>query len=171
LQRPGGNAIANVFNQPPEGTRVFKFRRDLSIYEMTQYVDGAWEGEPGLTLSPGEGVFLWSPTTYDNRFLGDVSAQTVVPIPSGTSIVSSPLPEVGPLRLLPPGLGFPVQEGDQIFQWYCHRTTYLYSLYSGGTWEGEQGQGIAPTVDLGEAFFVIRFGPPGPWARSFSIGP
>ena len=167
LQHVGGNRVENIFNQPPEGARVFKFRPDNWIYEMMQYVDGAWEGEAGMTLNPGEGAFLWSPTVYNNRFLGELSARTTITIPNGISIVSSPLPEIGSLS----ALGFPLRNGDQIFQWYCYRPTYLYNSYLDGEWEGDNG-GTPPTVDIGEAFFVIRTGGgAGTWTRDFSVGP
>jgi len=169
-----GNTVDNILGAPPEGTRVYKFRPDLGVYTMRQYVDGAWEGdEDGMTLNPGEGAFVWLPTVYSKRFLGEVPGLAQVSIPNGTSILSSPLPERGPLNLAPPGgLGFPLRNGDVIFQWSCSRGTYRFNQYVDGMWEGDDA-GAPPVVEIGEAFFLIRTGGsfPGTWTRSFSVGP
>ena len=164
------NTITNLFRSPPDGTYVFKLNPASAVYIDLGFVDGVWEGNhPEATLNPGEGIFIRSPAAFVNRFLGEVPSTASVAVPRGWSILSVPLPEAGPIALVPPnGAGFPVAEGDQIWQFRCTSGTFRYNAFLDGAWEGD---GSSPSVAVGEAFFLYRTAPATTWNRTFSVGP
>src|ERR1044071_6007285 len=53
-----GNSLADIFPNPPPGTRVTKFNNGAQTYNTSHFdqFDLVWS-QP-LTLSPGEGAFL-----------------------------------------------------------------------------------------------------------------
>lgn len=174
LNAAGGNRISNLFASPPESTRIYKYNPATGGFVFAQFVDGQWEGaDAAIALNPGEGMFLWS-TLTSHRFLGDVpTGNRSVQVPQGFSLLSNPLPEAGPVNLLPPGgIGLPVREGSAVFQWNCGQGNpghYIFNQYIDGAWEGSAGGGI-PTVSIGEAFFFFNPGPSFGWNRNFSVG-
>jgi len=171
LNAAGGNRISNLFKSPPEGTRIYKFNSMTGGFVLAQFVDGEWEGsDTEMTLNPGEGAFFWS-TLTSHRFLGEVPMGNLrIQIPLGFSLISNPLPEAGPVNLLPPdGIGLPVRDGTRIYQWNCPTQNFLFSQYIDGMWERDGGGG-APTVAIGEAFYFYNPGPALTWNRSFSVG-
>ncbi len=169
LNAHGGNRLADVFKSPPEGTRIYKFNPMTGGFLMAQFVDGEWEsGDQDLWLNPGEGAFFWS-TLTSHRFLGDVPMGSIqVQIPAGFSLISNPLPEAGPVSLLPPdGLGLPVRDGTRIFQWDCATQGFIFNQFLDGMWDS----GAPPTVAIGEAFYFYNPGFGLTWNRSFTVGP
>jgi len=88
-------------------------------------------------------------------------------ISSGYSIVSSALPISG---LLDTALGFPVQNGDFIYQFNRATGGYVANDFADNAWEGDNG-GTAPNVAVGEAFFVKAGAGHPAWARTFTVGP
>lgn len=171
LLTPGGNTLTNVFKVVPNNTQVYKYIPATSTFRYMVYVTGlGWFGNhPDLTLNPGEGIFLYSDAPLTHRFFGDVSLASSIPIPHGWSLLSAALPQEGPMNLLPPnGHGFPIQNGDQIYQWKCANQLYEPNEYVDGLgWSG----GSPPVLQVGEAFFLFRAEKPGTWTRTFSVGP
>ena len=171
LHTSGGNALTNIFKSPPNETALFKYNG--GGYDGMQLVDGlGWSGDDtSLMVNPGEGVFIYSPGGLTHTFLGDIPLSASLPIPTGWSILSSPMPQGAPFTDDPPsGLGFPVRDGDQVYQWRC-ASGYIFNEYIAGVgWSGS-GEGATPVISIGESFFFFRPGPSGPgvWNRSFSV--
>jgi len=173
LNASGGNTVTNVFQSPPDGTAVFKFNPTSGGYSDLTYLGGAWEGNhPEATLNPGEGAFVYTGTPFTQRFLGEVSLSSSVLINSGWNLMSAAVPQSAPLTDPPPGgLGFPIQDGDQLFQFPCGGLGYIGNSYIGGAWEGDGG-GATPSIAVGEAFWLFRgAAAAGTWNRTFTVGP
>jgi hypothetical protein len=166
------NTVASIFDSAPEGAYVYKWDRITGAYTYLAYLDGAWEGDDlSLTLNPGEGAFCYPRQSFTQAFMGDVRLNSSVTIPSGFSIISSPVPIAGPLSLPPPeGLGLSVMEGDMVFQWASDRGGWTYNIFLDGAWEGD-GDGVPPFIDVGESFYFYRNGPAGTtWNRALAVG-
>jgi len=168
LNASGGNTVTNIFKAPAEGTRVLKFNPATGGFTALNFMDGEWEGSDlEMTLNPGEGVYVRTSMT-SHRFVGEVTMLATVPIPRGFSLISNPLPEAGPIDLLPPnGMGLPVVEGTRIFQWNCATQGFIFNQFFDGMWDN----GAAPTVAIGEAFYIFNPGAARSWTRSFTVGP
>jgi hypothetical protein len=167
------NQVVNLIPAPPENTAVFKFNAGTGGYDSITFVDGAWEGDLlNMTLSPGEGVFISADTAFTQTFVGEVQLNSTVPVATGFSIISSALPQSLPLDAAPPaGLGFPIAEGDEVYQYNPATGGYTANSFVDGAWEGDGG-GAAPVPAISEAFFFNRTAAPaGSWARTFSVGP
>ena len=166
LNASGGNAVPNVLKSPQERTEIYKYSPVVGGYISLSYLGGAWEGDDlEMTLSPGEGAFLYSPVAQSLRFLGEVPLSHSVQIPSGVSNISAPLPRSGRIDQM----NFPVVNGITIFDWECD-TGYGYriNVYLGGAWEGSD-EGAAPDVRVGESFWVHNPGPPITWNGIYCI--
>ena len=165
LNAPGGNAVPNLLKSPAERTEIYKYSPMMGGYISLSYLGGAWEGDDlEMTLSPGEGAFLYSPVAQSLRFLGEVPLIRSVPIPSGFSIISAPQPRSMPLNQM----NFPVVQGICTFQWTCGATGYRSNCYMNGAWEGDDA-GNVPAVGLGESFWVHNPGPPIAWNGIYCI--
>jgi len=172
LHAPGGNAITNILKSPPEGTALYKYDLAMGGYVANTYSGGQWEGDDAaMTLNPGEGAFLDSPSEQVYRFIGDVGSTLTIPIVRGFQIISSVLPEAANLTGPPPGgLGFPVAEGDVIYQYSCAIGGYIMHEFFAGEWIGDTGPEM-PQIAVGESFWLNRpTGASGTWTRNFSVG-
>jgi len=174
----GGNTVTNILKSPPDDTQTYKFNGNA--YDSLSYIAGiGWDdggtGAANSTMSPGEGVFLFAPSPFTQIFLGDVPLASAVPIFRGWNILSSPMPQ-GPAPITdepPSGLGFPVMNGDTVFQFRgCGESGYIVNEFIAELgWRGD-GNGSAPVIKVGESFFLFR----GPWyieanwIRNFSVG-
>jgi hypothetical protein len=92
-------------------------------------------------------------------------------------MASSALPQSLPLTgapndgipAAPVGLGFPVGEGDQIYQFSPATGGYIFNQFIDGAWEGDNA-GAAPVPAICESFFVNNAGAAESWNRSFVVG-
>lgn len=166
LDNGAGNKVVDLFKLPlPENFSVFKFNG--SSFVSLTVVDGAWEGDDqNLTAAPGEGVFVRNPGGASSvTFVGEVkTGSSTVNIPGGNkfSIVSSVIPQQVSLA----DAGFPASEGDTVFRF--NGTAYQSDSFVDNAWEGDSG-GSAPTVKVGEAFFVRNAGADSAWTRNFVV--
>ncbi len=167
LDNGAGNKVADLFKAPlPDGFAVFKFNG--TTYASISFVDGAWEGDDlNMTAAPGEGVFVSNPSTSNVAvtFVGEVkTGSSTVNLTGGNkfSIVSSVIPQSVKLD----DAGFPATEGDSVFRF--NGSTYASDSFVDGAWEGDSG-GSAPTVAVGEAFFVRIAGADAAWTRNFVV--
>ncbi|MCI0748722.1 MAG: hypothetical protein L0Y58_25215 [Verrucomicrobia subdivision 3 bacterium] len=172
LDGSGGNTVTNLFKSAPNESQAFKYNLETGGYRFLNFVDGVWEGNHlDLTLEPGEGVFFSAPGAFTKRFLGQVRLSSSVMLPSGFSLVSSALPMSGPITgLAPNGMGFPIGNGDQIYQWDCANQKYIFNQIIDGVWEGD-GAGAVPLLNVGEAFFYSNAFGAKSWNRTFTVGP
>jgi hypothetical protein len=179
----GFSMVANQLNAAPDNKvttlfasaavnnmSVFKFAPATGGYVQLNYIDGAWEGDDlNMTLNPGEGVFVYSPSAATATFVGEVQLQSSVPVPSGFSIISSAIPQKAPLSGAPPaGLGFPIANGDSVYQFNPATGGYIQNSYVDGAWEGDGG-GAAPQPEVAEAFFFYNGAAAKTWDRTFTV--
>jgi len=165
LNNGTGNKVVDLIPNPPNNTFVYKFDATSGGYITIDYL-GGWEGDDlDMTLSPGEGVFISSPTAHTATFVGEVQLSSAVSIPKGFSIRSSVIPQSAPLD----AMGFPAVNGDFIYQFDAASGGYRINDYLGG-WEGDDN-GVAPTPAIGESFFVYHptTAAPSTWSRTFTV--
>lgn len=171
---PGFSLIANPFDTHhtvndtfkdwPDGTTLNRF--DTSLFKLTENAvkNGKWTA-PAERLAHAEGAIFFNPTSdYKSAsFVGDVvQGSLAIPIPSGFSIRSSPVPQAGNLA---DDLKFPISNGDVIHVFDRERQKYVIHPYQDGKWpEGP------PILSVGEAFWVAKTDP-GNWLRNLAIEP
>jgi hypothetical protein len=166
------NRVVTLLPNPPEGTAVFQFDTTIGGYVSITFNGGAWEGDDlTMTLAPGEGAFLFAGAPFSTTFVGEVALSSSVPLVPGFQMISSALPQSLPLTGNPPaGLGFPIQNGDEVYQFSNAIGGYVANTYN-GAWEGD-GNGATPAPAIGESFFFNRpQGTAGSWSRTFTVGP
>jgi hypothetical protein len=160
LDNGTGNKVVDVLPNPPEGTFVYKFNG--VSYDIASFVDGAYEGVTTITMAPGEGVFVKSPTAHTATFVGEVKLSSSVAIPNGFSITSSVIPQTGTLD----SLLFPATEGDFVYFYDNVSNGYKIAAFVDGSWEGPAAP---PTPTMGESFFVKHAGATANWTRTFTV--
>jgi len=167
------NKVSTLLSAPPSGTSIYKFDPASGGYKIIQFFTGSgWEGDDvDMTLAPGEGVWIQPPSAFTATFVGEVPLNSTVPLAPGFQIISSALPQSLPLSGAPPaGLGFPVANNDETYQFNPATGGYRINQYFAASgWEGDDG-GNPPTPAIGESFWV-RTGTSRNWTRTFSVGP
>ena len=119
-----------------------------------------------MSLAPGEGVFVNNTGAASTvTFVGEVKtgSSTVNLAADKYSIVSSVVPQQ---LKLDTASGFPAAEGDSVSRYTG--ASFLTDSVADGAWEGDSG-GQAPTVQVGEAFFVKNVGAAAAWTRTFTV--
>jgi len=182
---PGFNLIANQLNASPDNkvttiipataipnnSAVYKLLPNGTYTSITS-VDGAWEGDDTIAFGPGEGVFIdiKGAANVVLTFVGEVKLSSSVAINAGYSIVSSSLPLSGALDAAAPGMAFPTQNDDQVYQYNAASRQYTgINTFVDGAWEGT-GNGNPPQISIGEAFFVnAKAGHPA-WVQTYTVG-
>lgn len=159
------NTLNSLLPSVPDGTQIFKWTG--TAFTVSTFEDPGTGGEwsQNLTLNPGEGAFIRnnSPSPMTITFVGEVLQGALSnPIPAGYSILSSMVPQAGPVSSV---LGLPAADGDQLFRWTG--AGYSVATYEdpggGGEWSPSE-----PNVGVGEAFF-IRKGAAATWVRNFTV--
>lgn len=159
--------IANPLNNGGNKvSEVIKISSDLTLYHYgatgwsaSIALGGEWLEGGDVVVAPGGGFFALGPADTDVKitFVGEVAVGQDVSIPAGLSVRSSALPQAGTLE----ALEYPV--GDETVYTFG-AAGYSSSLALGGAWlEG------APTVGVGDAFFVANDGAAKTWKRTFTI--
>ena len=152
----GGNKVSDVI----------KTSSDLVLYHYGKTgwaasisLGGEWIDGGDVVIAPGGGFFAQGPADGDVKitFVGEVAVGQSVSIPAGLSIRSSVLPQAGALDTLE----YPA--GDE--------TIYTYGAagYSAAIALGGQWLDPAPSVAVGQAFFVGNDGATKTWARTFKL--
>jgi len=166
------NTLASIMASVPENTQVSKFDAASGGYHSSMFsADNPGWSDPSMTLNPGEGAFLYIDPAFAGLgatldFVGELKLVSVLPLLQGPQIISSVIPQKGPIARL----GYVPAEGDMICQ-FRHRQC-AYDCYQ---WSADNpGWSTLPVVDLGESFFLFRaanFGGPRTWNRVFQVGP
>jgi len=171
LNNSPDNQIVNLFAQPPLNTFVYKFDPNSGSFFQMDYQSFGWEGDDlTLTLSPGEGAFIYTPKQFTNTFVGQLQLNSTNKLNGGYSIISSVIPQSADITTM----GFTPHVGDNIFQWQNANNSYLGSDYQSFGWEGDGAVGSngGPVVAVGEGFyFYSTVTNHVAWTRSFSVGP
>jgi hypothetical protein len=177
LNNSPDNKVITQFPTPPEGTQIYKFDATTDTFIFLQFVDGAWEGDDfNVAFGPGEGIWINTPTSFAHTFVGECQLASTLSLLSGFNMVSSVLPQALPLTgapndgvpAAPVGLGYPVGEGDQVYQYDAATDTFIFNQFVDGAWEGDGG-GAPPTTGISEAFWISASGPRS-WSRNYVVG-
>lgn len=160
----GGNSIAEILPDPPDGTQVYKYDPDTGSFRTFIYdiLDGAWLPNGDETLNPGEGAFVRFGNNPGNICLaGEVlEGDLEIELPAGFSIVSSPVAQAG----TPADLGLPAEDGDQLYLFNPQTQQYEVYIYDvlDGNWLPQP-----PAIGVGQSFW-IRKNTATTWTREFS---
>ena len=164
-----GNTISTVMAAPPDGTFIYKYKKNVGGYTIVDFADGAWEGDDvNMTLDPGDGFWVYAPVAFTNTFVGEVVLGSTNSVPNGYTIISPVVPQAGSLS----SIGFVAKEGDFIYQ-LKPTGGYKVNDYVDSAWEGDDG-GVEPVVGIGESFWVYSnpaTGAHSPWVRNITVGP
>ena len=174
------NTIGNILASVPENTTVYKF---LTTPLPAHYTSSTFSADnpgwtvPGITMNPGEGVFIsidpiQAPTGATVTFVGEVQLSSANPVVNGFSIVSSVIPQAGGVET---ALGYPSRENDTVYKWDGTLNAGKGG-YRSFTWSADNPgwSPSEPSVAVGEAFFVSAdplFGGNRTWNRTFVVGP
>jgi hypothetical protein len=163
LDNNGTNTISAVLSGAPVGSYVFKFNG--SFYGPIEYYGGGTWDDGAVTMNPGEGIFIQSPSNAVITFVGNVkTGLSTNSIPSNFSIRSSIVPQAGGLET---ALGFPAKAGDYIFSFNPGTQGYngpFEAFGDGSGWDPSE-----PNISVGQAFWVNRTGGASTnWVRNFN---
>lgn len=153
------NTLSALLPNAPIGTQVFTFA-DGGFVPHTFAGPAGWQpADP--ELMPGEGAFINVSTEFDATFVGEVMQGTLTnPLPAGLSIKSSMVPAAETLT----DIGFPAEQGDQVFYW--RDGAYIPTTYVGAL--GTFQPAVDPPPQVGEAFFVAKQNA-ADWVRDFTV--
>jgi len=157
------NTVPELFKEWPDGTTLSKFDTRFFRLDENSVKHGKW-ANTSEKMMPGEGAIFFNPTNdYKTlSFVGELMQGNLsIPIPSGFSIRSSPMPKAGHLQ---DDLGFPIADGDVIHLFDRDRQKYVLHPYENGKWPAGP-----PILGVGEAFWVAKT-TPGNWTRSVFVG-
>lgn len=160
------NTVAALLTGVPGGTTVYKYD-PATGYDINSYDADFEEWEkPDMTLSPGEGFWLWNPSDQDVviTLVGEVpQGELTVELAEGFNLVSSPVPQAGKVGT---DLGMPVGGGDVVYL-FSPDSGYFISTYDADFEEWDNGE---PEVQVGDGFWVHKAAA-ATWTRNFSVNP
>jgi hypothetical protein len=158
------NTVGALLPGVPAGTTVYKFDSATGQYDIANFIFGSWQN-PGITLNPGEGAFIFNPTqaNIELTFVGEVEQGALSnPLPAGFSVRGSQVPQAG---LISSDLGFPAAAGDAVYQFNPGTQGYEPFSFIFGSWQPAE-----PSLAVGESVFVSKAAA-GNWTRTFSVNP
>lgn len=153
----GSNTVAEVLPSVAEGTFLLKWRPALQAFEdANTFFDAFGWSDPGMTLAPGEGAFIWlpaaGPTVLD--FSGEMIPPTFpLPVLAGFNLLSRQIPQPGLYREI---VGLDPVEGAIVDQFVTVDVDYRTRTYVAGQWRD-----AVPQARVGEAVWVSRVILPG----------
>jgi len=166
----GSNTLDEIFPSVPDGSVLYKYSNANASWSASYYsaAQAGWTPTQ-LTLEPGEGAFLQSPTNFALRLTGTPHVPVLpVSIPSGvTHLVSRQTNAPGTFETI---VGTAPSDGAMVFQW--NGTSYHVFTYDSafGGWVDGSGNTLPdPTAAVGEAMWIAPGGgsPASPPANPF----
>jgi hypothetical protein len=167
------NTLPTVYGAPSGTLSVSKFNPAAGSFATSVYDSdaGGWT-DATMTLSPGEGAFFDNPPANGGpinvTLVGSVRLNSTITFNNGLNIISSVIPQAGPVT---PDLEFPTPPGQFTVSKYNRATggfdSFVFDSDAGG-WTPS-----VPTLAIGEAVFVDS-APGNPvftWTRNFPVGP
>jgi hypothetical protein len=143
----GNNSISARWPAASTGTIVYKFDAGTGNWINDTCVYGLWS-DPAMSMDPGEGFVIDSPTQQTLTFVGNVLPAFSLELPAGLALICSPAPQSGAVSAV---LGFPFgNPGDQIFKGNAGQAITYTTYTSGGNYWTPQPE---PTMGLGESFW------------------
>jgi hypothetical protein len=177
LDNKNGNVIKDLFkNITPAIPNLLKVYKLVGTSFLTATYDDIIQDFQGnginATLDPtkGEGAFVQVPgtATLTATFVGEVPQGNLsVALPSGFSIVSSPVPQAGntaDLKLDAIG-----QQGDSIYKYDTTTKKYVQARFDDIVGGFTLSNGNPVTIGVGEAFYYLNSKTAKTWTRTFSV--
>lgn len=172
LNDNAGNYLTNHLPTAPTGTQIFKFDPTAGAYAIATRLATAWSGPgAGMTIAPGEGVFVRKPPAQASitlTFVGEVMQGDLVnPVTPGYDIYSPMVPQQGGLTSVH---GYPQTAGDQCLIFNPILGAYTTKTVNNATppaWIGGE-----PVINVNQAVWIknntanIK-----QWLRSFTVNP
>jgi len=181
LDNKNGNVIKDLFKNVtptlPNNFKVFKLVGSSFAPGTATYDDVALDFiGPGATLSldplKGEGAFVQVPgaATLTVTFVGEVPQGTLsVPLPTGFSIIGSPVPQAGTTAATGIDLDKVGVQGDAIYKYDPPTKKYVTARYDDIVGAFAQANGNPVTIGVGEAFYYQNSKAAKTWTRTFSV--
>jgi hypothetical protein len=173
LDASPNNTLPNVFGTPAGILSISKFNPTAGSFATSVHDPdaGGWS-DPNMTLEPGEGAFADNDPNNGGplnvTLVGQVRLNSSLQFNNGLAIISSVIPQAGPVT---PDLQFPAPPGQFTISKF-NRTTGGFDAFvfdpDAGGWNPS-----VPSLAIGEAVFVDKPAdtPVFSWARNFTVGP
>jgi len=164
-----GNLIGT--NLPVNG-KVLKWNYaavHFDIFTRVSFGNG-WSPSGGSTVSlnPGEGIFLQSPSAITNTFVGDVLQGNLTNhLRSGFELTANLVPDSGTVTALGLLIPFNASPVNTILKWNTAGQHYdIFTRVSFGSgWSPS-----VPVINVGEGFFTSLTAPYD-WIRNYTVAP
>ncbi len=144
----GSNSISAIFTNLPVGSILSKYNNASNTWSQARWTIG-WL-EDGITLSPGEGAFLHSPTNFTLAFIGTIHLPVLpITIPNGVAyLLSRQTNDIGNYDNI---VGTAAPTGARVFKWNPLNQAYeTHTKVTGGSgWTPS-----VPSVAVGEAVWI-----------------
>lgn len=170
LDDNAGNYLTNHLPTAPTGTQIFKFDPAQGAYVTATRLATAWSGSgAGMSIAPGEGVFVKKPPAQSSitlTFVGEVmQGELHNPVSPGFDIYSPMVPQQGGLTSVH---GYPQTAGDQAFLYNPVLGAYTTKTVGGtGSWIGGE-----PVINVNQAIWIKNNTPSTKdWVRNFTVNP
>lgn len=161
LQLDSANrSVASLFTDMPDGSAIYKIVDGL--YATNIYEGGRWE-RPDETISVGEGVFVFNPSTLSKTvtFVGELlQGDLTNSIPAGLSIRCAMIPKSGKLGA---NLGLRLSAFDNVYL-NINNTLKVFTFLPDGNWKPSE-----PSVLTAESF-VVNTAASTNWVTHFEAG-
>jgi len=149
----GMNNLNTLFVTAPEGTTVSLWNAGAQQFlPPSRFIGGAWT--VNLTLAPGTGALLTTPSSFINPFAGELPCEFTPPVfggPDGIYLFSSMVPMVlpsTPFDAFTLVIGRAPNAGESVTRLDAAAQTYSTTTFDGFGWNN----GV-PGLGLGEAAF------------------
>jgi hypothetical protein len=131
-------------------------------------------------LPPGKGFFFYNPgaattLTFVGQVVPSPGVTNSMTLPSGYSLVSTPMPVSGTLgtaattgaAVVPGAVNMPIMDGEVMLSWNGAGYTYQgFDLGNGGWVDANSAAIPAPTITAGKGFFFYNPGAAAPWLQA-----
>ena len=155
----GSNTLNEIMPSVPDGTILYKFNNAKTNWSEAYFSSaiGVWL-PPGITLNPGEGAFIQSPTNFSLTFSGAPKVPVLpLNIPDGACyLVSLQTNDIGDYANI---VGAAAEDGAAMFLWNGAEYTEADNL--AGMWF-PGGSSNSPAIAVGESVWISPAGESGP---------
>ena len=149
----------------PNSTQIYCW--DGSAFITNTLISGAWSPNGNITLNPGEGAWLYNPTssTFVVTFVGTIQeGLNTNSLSYGLNFISSPIPQAGGLTN---NLSYIPTHGDVVYQWDATNQTYIESQYIDPLGTPLHWSPSAPVMGVGQGFYLYPGSNAESWVTAF----